>query len=101
MIRAVATRELPSANARRVAWIVAIGVDATQALLPIVFGAGVVPWEIALDLITMGVLTRLIGWHWAFLPTFAIELVPIVDLVPTWTAAVWFATRGKAIQGKP
>jgi hypothetical protein len=75
--------------------LVAIGIDATQALLPIVFGPGIVPWEIALDLIAMGVLTKLIGWHWAFLPTFAIELLPMVDLVPTWTAAMWFATRAK------
>jgi hypothetical protein len=40
----------------------------------------------------------LIGWHWAFLPTFVSELIPLWDLVPTWTAAVFFATRG---HGKP
>jgi hypothetical protein len=95
MIRAVTTRELPSPNARRIAWLVAIGVDATQALLPILFGPGLVPWEIGLDLLAMGALTRLIGWHWAFLPTFAIELVPVVDLVPTWTAAMWIVSRSK------
>jgi hypothetical protein len=41
------------------------------------------------------VLLRLIGWHWALLPAFVGELIPGLDLVPTWTAAVLFATRGK------
>ncbi len=40
-------------------------------------------------------LIRLLGWHWAFLPSFVVELVPGVDLVLTWTAAVWLATRGR------
>jgi hypothetical protein len=31
---------------------------------------------------------RLLGWHWEFLPAFAAELVPGVDLVPFWTIAV-------------
>ncbi|HKA37626.1 MAG TPA: hypothetical protein VKH43_12455 [Thermoanaerobaculia bacterium] len=35
----------------------------------------------------------MIGWHWAFLPSFFVELVPGLDLVPTWTAAVFYATR--------
>jgi hypothetical protein len=39
------------------------------------------------------ILIKLLGWHWAFLPTFAAELVPGLDLFPTWTAAVFFATR--------
>jgi hypothetical protein len=39
-------------------------------------------------------LTWLLGWHWAFLPSFLSELIPIWDLVPTWTAAVWYVTSG-------
>jgi hypothetical protein len=34
------------------------------------------------------VLTSLLGWHWEFLPAFAFELVPGVDMVPLWTLAV-------------
>jgi hypothetical protein len=41
-----------------------------------------------LDLMVAIILTRLIGWHWEFLPAFAAELVPGVDLVPFWTFAV-------------
>jgi hypothetical protein len=34
----------------------------------------------------------MLGWHWAFLPAFAAELIPGVDLFPTWTAAVAYVT---------
>jgi hypothetical protein len=37
---------------------------------------------------------HLLGWHWAFLPSFVAKVVPDVDLVPTWTVAVLVATRG-------
>ena len=47
-----------------------------------------------LDVATAAVMTWLVGWHWAFLPTFLVEAVPIVDIVPTWTLAVLIATRG-------
>ena len=54
------------------------------------------PWNDALDFLVAVAMVGLIGWHWAFLPSFLAELVPGLDLVPTWTAAVFFATRGKA-----
>jgi len=40
-------------------------------------------------------LVWLVGWHWAFVPSFAAELVPGLDIFPSWTTAVWFATRGR------
>jgi hypothetical protein len=59
------------------------------------FGAGFVSLvNDALDLAVGLVLTLLLGWHIAFLPALVSELIPGVDLVPTWTAAVFFATRG-------
>jgi len=48
-----------------------------------------------LDLAVGVVLTVLLGWHMAFLPALLVELIPGADLVPTWTAAVFIATRGK------
>ena len=51
------------------------------------------PLDTALDVVVGAILIKLLGWHWAFLPTFAAELVPGLDLLPTWTAAVFFATR--------
>jgi hypothetical protein len=78
----------------RLAWMVAIGVDAVQILgLPLFAEGGLSPLDTALDMAAAAVLIKLLGWHWAFLPTFAAELIPGMDLFPTWTAAVFFVTR--------
>ena len=81
-------------------WIargLAVLVDLAQvALLP----AELTPLNNVIDVATAIALVALVGWHWAFLPTFAVEMVPFVDLVPTWTLAVMIATRGK-IPGDP
>jgi hypothetical protein len=74
---------------------IAIAADLLQiAVLPAFSEGGVSPLDAGLDLAVAALLTGLVGWHWAFLPSFAAELVPLVDLVPTWTAAVFIATRG-------
>ncbi len=79
---------------QRLAWAVAIAADALQiAAFPFFVEGGISPADSLLDLIVAFVLIRLLGWHWAFLPTLAAELVPGADLFPTWTAAVWFVTR--------
>jgi hypothetical protein len=80
----------------RTALIIAIAADTVQlALLPL-FGGGILsPFNNALDVVIGLVLVRLVGWHFAFLPTFVAELVPGLDLFPSWTAAVWFVTRGR------
>ncbi len=76
------------------AWAVAMAADALQiAAFPFFAEGGVSPADSLLDLIVAFVLIRLLGWHWAFLPTLAAELIPGADLFPTWTAAVWFVTR--------
>jgi hypothetical protein len=84
-----------SASARRLAWIVAIGADATQVVLFPLFGEGFVSVaNDVLDVVVGLVLLLLLGWHVAFVPTLFAELIPGFDLVPTWTAAVFLATRG-------
>jgi hypothetical protein len=87
------------ATPRRVliARLVAVGVDLLQyALLP----AELTPLNNAIDVGTALAMAALVGWHWAFLPTFLAELVPFVDLAPTWTLAVMFATRGRGATGE-
>ena len=80
----------------KAARILAIAADVAQIVVfPLFVGGAASPWDDALDLLVAGAMIRLLGWHWAFLPTFFAELVPGLDLVPTWTAAVFFATRGK------
>jgi hypothetical protein len=88
----------------RFAWMVAIAVDAIQIVaMPIFAPGGASPLDVALDLAAGALLTRSLGWHWAFLPTFFVELVPGLDLVPTWTAAVFFVTsqRVRAESSEP
>lgn len=81
----------------RKAWFVAIIADAIQIVGMPLFGAGALsPADTVLDLATAAILSRILGWHWAFLPTLAAELVPGLDLFPTWTAAVFFVTRSQA-----
>jgi hypothetical protein len=80
-------------------WIargLALVVDAVQLMLVPVFAPGLIsPVNDVLDVVIGLILVRLVGWHWAFLPSFIAELVPGLDLFPSWTTAVWFATRGR------
>src|SRR5208337_1052825 len=78
----------------RMAWLVAIGADALQLAVTPLFAEGALsPADAVLDSVVAVVLIRLLGWHWAFLPTLMIEALPGADLFPTWTAAVFFVTR--------
>lgn len=83
----------------RLAWMVAISVDALQIIgLPFFAEGALSPADTVLDLAAAAILTKLLGWHWAFLPTIAAELVPGLDLFPTWTAAVFFVTHQRRVQ---
>jgi len=69
----------------RAAYVLAGAVDLLQLLL------GPFGWAFAdevLDLVAMAALWRLLGFHPLFLPTFALELVPLADMLPTWTGCV-------------
>ncbi len=69
--------------------------DGVQLLaVPAFFGGAASPLNDALDLMAGSGFVLLLGWHFAFLPTFIAELVPALDLFPTWTTAVLFVTRG-------
>lgn len=71
------------------AMILAMGADALQLFVMPLFSEGALsPADDILDVVLALILVRLLGWHWEFLPAFAAELVPGVDLVPFWTLAV-------------
>lgn len=91
-----------STNPRRSALTIAVLADALQIGLFPLFGEGVLsPLNGLLDVAVAWVLTRLLGWHWAFLPSFVAELVPGLDLVPTWTVAVLIVTREASPSAEP
>jgi hypothetical protein len=53
-------------------------------------GGGFEAVDVVVDVITAGITTWLLGFHWALLPTALLELVPGIDAAPTWTACVLF-----------
>jgi hypothetical protein len=82
--------------------ILAVTADLVQIVLLPAFAPGILsPANDVIDAVVAVALIVMLGWHWAFVPAFVAEMVPFVDLVPTWTAAVLLATRGRAGSGKP
>ena len=72
-------------NRVRLAYAVAVTADALQILL------GPLGWAFAdeiIDVAAMFLTWRAIGFHPLLLPTFALEFIPIVDMLPSWTACV-------------
>ena len=65
----------------RAAWIVAVAVDAIQ--IP-VEATGLLGWIVGagLDVVTMIALWSLVGFHWAFLPSFLTEWIPSTSTTP-------------------
>lgn len=51
------------------------------------------PLDGFIDVVVCVLLTWLIGFHVAFLPSFFIKLIPLVEIAPTWTIAVLIASR--------
>ena len=86
----------------RLAWLIAILADALQiGAFPLFAQGAISPADTVLDILVAALLIRLLGWHWAFLPSLAAELLPGFDLFPTWTAAVFFVTRAQVKPGEP
>jgi hypothetical protein len=101
---------LPALSKGRVtaAFAVAIAADIlqfplTMALMgSILSGVGLslaVPIEsvdLAIDIAVGVIEVSLLGFHWMLLPTLFLEAVPGLDLVPTWTACVWWVVRERS-----
>jgi hypothetical protein len=82
----------------RAAYGAAIAVDVLQLAL------GPFGWIFAdeiLDVVAMLVTSRLLGFHPLLLPTFVIEFVPVVDLLPTWTGCVALVVALRRKQAPP
>jgi hypothetical protein len=73
----------------KTAMILAIVADALQlAVFPFFVEGAISPADDVLDFGIAALMIQLLGWHWEFLPTFLVKLVPGVDLIPCWTLAV-------------
>jgi hypothetical protein len=69
----------------RLAYAIAVTTDVLQLLL------GPFGWAFAdemLDVMAMILTWRIIGFHPLLLPTFALEFLPVADMLPTWTGCV-------------
>ena len=67
------------------AFAVAITADLVQVIL------GPLGWTFAdeiIDVLAMGLTIWLLGFHPLLLPTFIVELIPVIDMLPTWTGCV-------------
>ena len=80
----------------RAAYVVAVTVDAAQFLLGPFGWAG---FDEVLDAVAMVAISRLIGFHPLFLPTFVLEFAPFTDMLPTWTGCVALVVRARRRQG--
>ena len=82
----------------KAAYAVAIATDILQ------FALGPFGWAFTdeiLDVVALIATTRLLGFHPLLLPTFIIELVPIVDVLPTWTGCVALVVAIRKTKGRP
>jgi hypothetical protein len=91
-------RRVPAYSMRRI-WL-ARGIAAVADFIQIVgypaFIEGVFsPFNDVLDVVVAVLMVWLLGWHIAFLPTIFIKSLPVVDVAPSWTLAVFIVTRGK------
>jgi hypothetical protein len=77
--------ELLTPNRVRLAYGIAVATDVLQVAL------GPFGWTGAdevLDVAAMILTMKILGFHPLLLPTFALEIIPLVDMLPTWTGCV-------------
>ena len=79
--------EPPTLTRRRIwaAYAVAVAADALQLML------GPLGWAFAdegIDIAAAASTWFLLGFHPLLLPTFVVEFLPLVDMLPTWTGCV-------------
>jgi hypothetical protein len=99
----------PALTKKRIilAYVVAVTADVLEFPITAIENTvlGFIPGEFAdfaVDTVVMGIMTRLLGFHWLFLPSFLLEAVPEVDLFPTWVGCVAYVVwQRKKEQGPP
>ena len=80
------------------AFAVALAADVFQIAL------GPLGWTFldeVMDVLVMITVSLLLGFHPLLLPTFIVELLPMVDMLPTWTACVAAVVMLRRRQPRP
>jgi hypothetical protein len=91
------TEQQPGKPSFATALAVAITADLLQIVIFPLFSQGAFsPMDDVLDVAVGLGMVRLLGWHWAFLPSFLAKLVPFFDEFPCWTLAVLFVRAQRA-----
>ncbi len=85
-----ALSDAPLSRKRKfIALAVAGATDLCQIVLfPFFWEGGASPFDWVLDLFTVVALTLILGFKWRLTLALLLELVPGLDLFPTWTALV-------------
>lgn len=74
----------PKLTRRRIALALLVALAADGLQIPFV----IPPAPEIIDVVAMLLTVWLLGFHVLLLPTFVVELVPVVGMLPTWTACV-------------
>lgn len=83
-----------SRKALAAAYAIAISADLIEICFFPLFSEGFAfPPDDVLDVAVCLILSRLIGFHLAFLPSFLVKIIPLAETAPTWTIAVLIASR--------
>ena len=80
----------------------ALAVAGTVDLLQIVLLPTLLPGyalDTALDILAAIILIAVCGFKWQFIVAFVLELFPVVDIFPTWTALVLTLSTGARTPG--
>ena len=87
-------------NRVRLAYAIAVTTDVLQFVLGPIGWAGA---DEILDVTATALVWRVLGFHPLLLPTFLIELLPISDMLPSWTGcvALVIAMRRRQQMGPP
>lgn len=75
----------------RIGWAIAVAVIADGLQFAGTIFGGPLAWVgfvEGVDVIAMILTTLILGFHPLLLPTFVVEFIPFVDMLPTWSACV-------------
>ena len=81
---------------RRIIFAVAVALVADALQIPL----QVPPLPQIIDVVAMVLTSALIGFHLLLLPTFAVEFVPGIDMLPTWTGCVLAVIALRRLEAK-